>query len=100
MTDLAQKIILFGGATAVARCRARSKRSGLQCCKAAMKGKNVCRTHGGASTGPRTLEGRQKCAEAKTVHGWETRAIRRERAKKLAELRELEKVMVAAGVIR
>jgi hypothetical protein len=100
MLELVQKIILFGGATAVARCQARSKRSSLQCCKAAMRGKKVCRTHGGASTGPRTPEGRQKCAAAKTIHGWETRDIRLKRADKLRELRELERLMVAAGVIR
>ena len=87
------------GTTMVARCQAKSKRSGLQCRKAAMRGKRVCRTHGGTSTGPKTPEGRQKCAEAKTVHGWETRAIRRERAAKLTELRFLERVMVGAGMI-
>lgn len=54
-----------------------------------MRGKNVCRTHGGKSTGPLTPEGRQRCAEAKTVHGRETREIRAERRRKLAELRRL-----------
>ena len=98
MTEIGATISTFGKTT-VARCQARSKRSGLQCCKAAMKGKRVFRTHGGASTGPRTPEGRQKCAEAKTIHGWETRAIRRERAEKLAELRGLEQVMIQAGLI-
>ena len=87
------------GATTVARCQAKSKRSGLQCRKAAMRGKRVCRTHGGTSTGPKTPEGRQKCAEAKTVHGWETRAIRRERAAKLTELRFLEQIMEAGGLV-
>ena len=33
------------------------------------------------------------CAEAKTVHGWETRALRETRAEKLRELRELERFM-------
>lgn len=28
-----------------------------------------CRMHGGASTGPRTSEGRQPIARARTVHG-------------------------------
>ena len=87
------------GTTMVARCQAKSKRSGLQCRKAAMRGKRVCRTHGGTSTGPKTPEGRQKCAEAKTVHGWETRAIRRERAAKLTELRFLEQIMEAGGLV-
>ncbi len=87
------------GATTVARCQAKSKRSGLQCRKAAMRSKRVCRTHGGTSTGPKTSAGRAKCAEAKTVHGWETRAIRRERAAKLTELRFLEQIMEASGLI-
>ena len=87
------------GTTMVARCQAKSKRSGLQCRKAAMRGKRVCRTHGGTSKGPKTPEGRQKCAEAKTVHGWETRAIRRERAAKLTELRFLEQIMEASGLV-
>lgn len=90
-------IEVFRG-TIVPRCAARSKRSGLQCRKATMRGKKVCRTHGGASTGPKTPEGRQRCAEAKTIHGRETRAIRAKRDTKLRELRELEQVMVAAGI--
>ena len=85
--------------TQVRRCQAKSKRSGDQCRKAAMRGKMVCRTHGGASTGPKTPEGRQKCAEAKTVHGRETREIRRKRDVKLRELRELEITMKASGLM-
>jgi hypothetical protein len=45
--------------------------------------------HGGLSTGPKTPEGRARCAAAKTVHGRETRAIREECKNKLAELRGL-----------
>ena len=81
------------------RCQAKSKRSGLQCRKAAMRGKKVCRTHGGASTGPRKPEGRQRCAEAKTIHGRETRAIRAKRDAKLRELREIEGLMKASGLM-
>lgn len=93
-------VILFGRACRAQRCRAHSKRSGRQCGKAAMKGKAVCRAHGGASTGPRTAEGRARCAEAKTVNGWETRSTREARAEKLRELRELERVMVDLGMIK
>ena len=35
----------------------------------------------------------QRCAEAKTTNGWETRAIRAERSQKLAELKEWGKVL-------
>ncbi len=82
-----------------ARCQAKSKRSGVQCLKPATRGKAVCRTHGGASTGAKTQQGRERCAQAKTVHGWETREIRRKRAEKLKELRELEGAMLALGML-
>ena len=91
-------ILAFG--IAVARCQAKSKRSGNQCLKAAMRGKAVCRTHGGASTGPRTPAGRQKCAEVKTMHGRETRGLRAARDEKLRELRVLERFMKTQGMIK
>ena len=83
-------IILAGGRIRCRRCQALSKRSREQCKKAAMHGKQVCRTHGGRSTGPKTPEGRQRIADAKTVHGDESRAKRRERSESSAYLRELE----------
>lgn len=85
--------------TRVARCQAKSKRSGVQCHKPAMRGKAVCRTHGGASTGAKTMQGRERSAQAKTIHGWETRELRRKRAAKLRELRELERAMLALGML-
>ena len=99
MHHQAPNISLFSGSNEAPRCQAKSKRSGVQCRKAAMRGKRVCRTHGGASTGPRTPEGRQRCSDAKTVHGRETRAIRSKRDAKLRELRSLEHTMKAAGLI-
>lgn len=91
-------VTVFGGATA-ARCQARSKRSSKQCAKAAMRGKRVCRIHGGASTGPRTPQGRDRCAQARTVHGREGRETRRHRAATLRELREIEAMMVGLGML-
>ena len=64
-----------------------------------MKGKAVCRTHGGLSTGPRTTEGRRRSAEAKTIHGQETRALREERSRGLAYLAALESYGIAIGLI-
>jgi len=80
-------VTLAGGRIRAARCQALSKRSRMQCKKAAIKGKRCCRNHGGKSTGPVTKEGKQRCALAKTVHGRETRVIRIERSLKLAELK-------------
>ena len=67
-------INLFGQETTAPRYQAKSKRSKQQCRKAAIRGKQVCRIHGGSSTGPRTEQGRKRCAAAKTVHSWETRS--------------------------
>ena len=64
-----------------------------------MKGKRVCRTHGGRSTGPRTVKGRQRCAEAKTIHGNETRKARNERAEAMRRLRTLEDLGYALGIM-
>ena len=73
----------------VPRCQALSKRSREQCRKAAMRGKDKCRMHGGASTGPVTAEGRKRCAKANFVHGWETRGLRKKRAEKFREMKLL-----------
>ena len=58
------------------------------------------RMGGGASTGPRTPGGRQTCAEVKTVHGHEARALRAIRDEKLRELRHLERFMKTQGIIK
>jgi len=64
-----------------------------------VEGKCVCSRHGGLSTGPRTPEGRARCAAAKTVHGHETRAKRAERQLASARLHFLEGLMLQLGMI-
>ena len=66
------------GGTA-ARCQARSKRHGGQCGAMAVRGKAVCKTHGGRSTGPK----KPYCPAG----GTETRSIRGERAEAIARIR-------------
>ena len=44
-------------------------RSGHACRKPALKRKRRCRLHGGASTGPKTAEGRARIAAAQLKHG-------------------------------
>jgi hypothetical protein len=87
-----------GGRIVCKQCQAVSKRTRLQCKAPAVKGKSVCRIHGGRSNGPRTAEGRQRCAEAKTIHGTETRAKRAERKQKALLLHVLVGLGNAIGL--
>jgi len=86
-----------GGRITCLQCNAKSKRTGIQCRAPAAKGKTKCRFHGGASTGPKTEHGRQRCAEAKTIHGNETRKAREERSLTSAKLTLLESVGFELG---
>jgi hypothetical protein len=78
-----------------------SKRTKQQCRAPAVRGSkaNKCAFHGGKSTGPKTLEGRQRCAQAKTIHGNETRKARTERALAMRRLRALEDLGHALGLM-
>ena len=81
------------------QCNALSKPTRLRCQAPAIKGKTKCRFHGGRSTGSRTPEGKARQIAANTIHGRETRAIRKERSAKLAELYELEMLGRELGLI-
>ena len=94
---LEQTLKTLGGRVTCQRCQAKSKRTKLQCAAPALKGKRVCKTHGGRSTGPKTEAGRQRCAEAKTIHGRETRETRTERSLGSARLAVLEEVGFLLG---
>lgn len=89
---LEQTLKTLGGRITCQRCLARSKRTKQQCKAPAIAGRKTCKSHGGRSTGPRTEQGRQRCAEAKTIHGNETRQARRERSLGSARLAVLEAV--------
>ena len=90
MSNSREKYVTLSGLNrTVNRCQATSKRTVDQCRKAAMKGKQVCRAHGGCSTGPRTQQGRKRCAEARYQHGWESRKTRELRAQKFHEMKTL-----------
>jgi hypothetical protein len=96
---LEQTLKTLGGRVICQRCQAKSKRTKLQCAAPALKGKRVCKTHGGRSTGPKTEAGRQRCAEAKTIHGRETREARTERSQASARLAVLETVGFSIGLM-
>jgi hypothetical protein len=60
--------VLLDEATSAPRCGATCKRTGQPCRGPAMRN-GRCRMHGGASTGPRTPEGRERCRAAPWKHG-------------------------------
>ena len=86
-----------GGRILCTQCQAKAKSTQQQCRRPAVRGKKVCRLHGGVSTGPRTAEGRQRCAEARLIHGQETTALRNERRFAGARLAILEMTGHALG---
>ena len=89
----------LGGRVTCTQCDGLSKRTRLRCQAPAIKGKTKCRFHAGRSTGSKTPEGKARQIEANTIHGRETRAIRKERSAKLAELYEIEKEMRNMGMV-
>jgi hypothetical protein len=80
-------------------CNAVIARTGSLCGATAIEGRLKCARHGGMSTGPKTPEGRQRCAQARTVHGRETTSMRLERSLASARLAVLESVGFALGLI-
>ena len=95
----------FGPDWSGRRCGAGTK-AVTSCQRPAVKKTGRCARHGGKSTGPRTAEGRARIAAAQTKHGRltkEKRAEARQRAQVgreiRAELRSIEKELVAAGLL-
>ena len=89
----------MGGKINCVQCKAQSKRTKVQCRAPALKNRACCSVHGGKSTGAKTAEGKQRCIDAVTKHGRETRKVRAERSIKIGELQELEYLGRKIGVI-
>ena len=95
----------FGADWPGQRCGAKTRR-GTACRRPANKRNGRCRLHGGASSGPRTEQGRAKIAAANTTTGQHTGAkiAKREEDAKIAKglrdrLRVIERNLKAQGVI-
>ena len=80
------------------KCLAQTRR-GTGCQKPPMKGKKRCRLHGGASTGPRTAEGRARIAAAHYKHGRRSKRFVEQHKKIWAELGIIERKMRMDGLI-
>lgn len=94
------EMLTAGGRIRCTQCQATAKSTQQQCQRPATSGKRMCKLHGGRSTGPRTPEGRQRCAAAKTDHGQETTSIRAERRLASARLAVLEWVGHTLGFMQ
>ena len=81
-------------------CNAVIARTGQLCGVAAIEGHHKCAQHGGKSTGPKTPEGRQRCAQARTIHGQQTTSMRIERSLASARLAVLESVGFGLGLMK
>jgi hypothetical protein len=94
------QIVTAGGRIKCLRCTAMSSRTKQQCGKPALKSSKQqrCGSHGGLSTGPKTAEGRQRIADAQTVHGRDTKAVRLERSRGSLRLAQLEDAMHLLGM--
>ena len=89
-----------GGRITCRQCEGTSRRTKERCKAPAAKNKTRCRFHGGRKiSGPKTLEGRQRCAKAKTIHGRETHDARTERSLASARLAVLEAVGFSIGLM-
>ena len=73
----------FGSSWPGKRCLAKN-RKGNPCQCPAMKGQSRCRLHGGLSTGPKTVSGRARVAEANTKHGRRSRSCSRDENEEVA----------------
>ncbi len=82
------------------RCAAVFKATGQRCTATTLVGRRTCLRHGGASTGPRTIEGKKRCAAARTVHGQDTIAMRQERSLGSARVAVLESIGFAIGLLK
>lgn len=80
-------------------CNAVIARTGRVCGAIAIEGRFKCAQHGGKSTGPKTPEGRQRCGQARTVHGLQTTSMRLERNLASARLAVLESVGFGLGLM-
>ena len=87
------------------RCGAKT-RWGTSCQRPANKKNGRCRLHGGASTGAKTSEGRDRISQANMRHGkytkekLETRSMNAAKGREIKkELRQMERELIAVGLL-
>ena len=96
LVDIQTLMLTAGGRVVCARCTAKSKRTGQQCGRPALKAsKNQkCEFHGGrGNSGPKTPKGKARAVAAHTKTGEFSNAAREAHARASARLLQLEDSM-------
>jgi hypothetical protein len=93
MRNITSTLVTCGGKITCARCAAKSKRTGNQCGKPALKGKAVCQFHGGRSTGPKTEAGKARQRASVITSGKYTKESITDRSRGALRLARLEDAM-------
>ena len=93
-------LITAGGKIICLRCTAKSIRTKLQCARPALKNSRTqkCQFHGGRGSGPQTLEGKARIAQAQLTHGRDTNQARLDHSKGSALLSQLEDCLLVLGM--
>ena len=95
MKKILSTLITAGGKIICPRCTAKSKRSGKQCRKPALKTSRTqkCQFHGGRSTGPKSDAGKASQRASVITSGYHTKEAVETRARSARVLAGLEDAM-------
>ena len=90
-----------GGKILCLRCTAKSSRTGLQCGRPALTGSatNKCQFHGGRGSGPKTVSGKARIAELRTLHGRASKEVRAKYSAASARMSRLEDACYVLGIV-
>jgi len=102
LVDIQKVLVTAGGKVVCARCTAKSKRTGQQCGRPALKTSRTskCALHGGrGNSGPKTPEGKARAIAAHTKTGEYSNAAREAHARASARLLRLEDAAIVLGLI-
>ena len=77
----------------MSQCTAKSKRSGKQCLKWAMRGRTTCHMHGGTAKGPITKAGKERSRQVALRHGGHTKQAKDHHGEMMAIIRKCKNLL-------
>lgn len=81
----------------MSQCTAKSKRSGKQCLKWAMRRRATCHMHGGTAKGPITKAGKEHSRQAALRHGGHTKQAKAQHREVMATIRQSKNFLQSLG---